>query len=78
MGAGEKFRVLKGEARTASEKADQALKGAATVAVHVRQLALASGLEEVQEPAGEGMVRIRYRRRLPRWLAWVRKVGVAR
>ena len=78
MGINQKFRALDGAAKGAGAKADKAHHLATVAAVHVMQLAVAMGYEPLSEPAGEDTVRIRYRRRLPRWLAWVRRLGVCR
>lgn len=78
MGINQKFRALDGAAKDASNKADTVMGLAAGVAHRHQALVTRLGLEEVPEPIGEGRVRIRYRRRLPRWLAWVRRLGVWR
>lgn len=80
MSAGEKFRVISGAARAATETADRAMAAAEAALVYNRILAAHLGLEVVSTPVAgdESKIRIRYRRRLPMWLAWVRKIGVCR
>lgn len=75
MSSAEKFRVLTGAAVSASTKADRARDVAHVALVSIQELARATGYEAVREPVDETHHRIRYRRRLPRWLAWVRLLG---
>ena len=78
MGINQKFRTLDGDAQGAGAKADEALTLARAVATHLQELAKAAGYEVKTVPAEGELVRLIYRRRLPSWLAWVRRLGVCR
>lgn len=80
MGINQKFRTLDGAAKDAGARADEALKQVRLAGIFHNALAAALGYEVVHDPVpGQpDYVRTRYRRRLPRWAAWVRRLGVWR
>jgi hypothetical protein len=78
MGANAKIRALDAAVSAIGGKANDADTAARAALTYLRVLVAHLGLEVVSEPAGEGKMRIRYRRRVPRWLAWVRKLGACR
>jgi hypothetical protein len=80
MGINQKFRTLSGAADGAKSTAEQALQMALSCAIFHEALVKAAGYEVVHDPAPgkPGYVTTRYRRKLPKWLAWVRRIGVWR